>query len=282
MKKTNQLRNVLLCVMLFWVTLLSSQEKEKPSQFYLTVTTMHWNMDLEDFSMKDWIAIEKEFLDKVTKKNEFVLAATTAHHYLTADNREVLYVQLFSSWEAIEKAADRSDELIKEAWPNEVDRDAYFKKRGAYYSDFHSDEIYATFPGGKSSSSEAGDDIFYYVRKSHFAFPDEGSRKEFEALRNAYLKDVVHKNKYLKGYFPYVHAWGSDKRDFVEVFEIESLTDLEKAFEETGRLNKARFADEDKMKAESKKIGKYFTGFHADYVYKAIPELRKIREVSKK
>ena len=163
MRKSKQLFTALLCVILFSISVLRAQEKEP--KFYLTVTTMHWDIEMEDFSMSDWVAVEKEFLDKVTKKNEHVLATTIAHHYLTADNRE-----------------------------------AFFKKRNSYYSNFHSDEIYATFPGAKSSTSEAGKDIFYYVRKSHFAFPEDGNFKEFNELRDAYLKEVLYKNKYIKGY----------------------------------------------------------------------------------
>ena len=198
MRKSKQLFTALLCVILFSISVLRAQEKEP--QFYLTVTTMHWDIEMEDFSMSDWVAVEKEFLDKVTKKNEHVLATTIAHHYLTADNREVLIATLYGSWQAIDKAAERSSELVKEAWPDEANREAFFKKRNSYYSNFHSDEIYATFPGAKSSTSEAGKDIFYYVRKSHFAFPEDGNFKEFNELRDAYLKEVLYKNKYIKGY----------------------------------------------------------------------------------
>jgi len=273
MRKSNQLLVAIMSLLLFMSSFLHAQEKK--SQRYLTVTTLHWNMEMEDFSMEDWKAVEKEFLDKVVSKNEFILATNTAIHHMTADNTELVSVQLFDSWEAIDKAGERNGELIKAAWPDEEKRKAYFKKRNSYYDDYHSDEIYATMSGAKPNTDESDKAVLFYVRKSHFAFPEEGSGKEFKALRDAYLKDVVHKNQYIKGYYPYAHAWGADKRDYVEVFVVESLDALDKAFEENGKLNKARFADKEKQKEAGKKMGKYFTGFHADYVYKSVPGLSK-------
>ena len=117
--------------------------------------------------------------------------------------------------------------------------------------------------------------MLYYVRKSQFAFPDDGTEKEFESLRNAFIKDVIYKNTYIKAYYPYVHAWGADKRDFIEVYAVESLDAIDKLFVEQDRLNKARFSDESIRKTEGKKLGKYFTGVHADYVYRPIQELAK-------
>ncbi|MGB1268643.1 MAG: hypothetical protein ACPG45_02815 [Flavobacteriaceae bacterium] len=273
MKKTNLLLLVICSVLLFSSDILSAQENS--NQQYLTVTTLHWNMDLEDFSMEEWKAVEKEFLNKVTLKNDHVLATTTALHFMTADNTEVLYVQLYNSWNDIDLSNKKNEELVKEAWPDEVKRKAFFKKKDGYYSARHSDEIYAAISGAKLYNGEPDAPMLYYVRKSHLAFPEDGTKKEFEVLRNAFVTDVIHKNKYIKAYYPYVHAWGADRRDFVEVFAVESLDAIDKLFNEQERLNKARFDDDSKMKSEGKKSEKYFTGFHADYVYRPIQELAK-------
>lgn len=273
MKKVNQLFKVICIVLLMCCSSLIAQEKS--GQQYLAVTTLHWNMDMEDFSMKDWIAVEKEFTEKVTQKNEYILATNTALHFMTADNTELLYVQLFNSWNDIDKSSARNAELIKAAWPDKTKREAFLKKRNSYYDAYHSDEIYATVSGAKSYTDEPDKAVLYYVRKSHLAFPEDGTQKEYAMLRDAFVTEVIHKNKYVKAYYPYVHAWGSDKRDFIEVFAVESLDAIDKLFEEQGKLNKARFSDESKMKENTKKAGKYFTGFHADYVYKSVPELSK-------
>jgi len=273
MRKSSRLLVVVIFTLLLGSSFLTAQEK--PTQRYLAVTTLHWNMDMEDFSMDEWKAVEKEFLDKVTSKNEHILATNYGLHYMTADNTELLYVQLFDSWEGIDKANKRNAELSKLAWPDEAKGKAFFKKRDAYYDSYHSDEIYAPIPGAKPNIEESDKALLFYVRKSHLAFPDDGSKKEFNELRDPFLKEVIHKNQYIKGYYPYVHAWGADKRDYIEVFVVASLADLEKALDENNKLNKARFTDKTKQKETGKKMSKYFTGFHADYVYKSVPSLAK-------
>ena len=273
MRTSSRLLVVVIFTLLLGSSLLTAQEKQP--QRYLTVTTLHWNMDMEDFSMDEWKAIEKEFTKKVTAKNEYVLATNFGIHFMTADNTELVYVQLFNSWNDIDKSSKRNGELIKAAWPDEAKREAFLKKRDSYYDAYHSDEIYATISGAKPYMEEEDKEMLFYVRKSHLAFPDDGTEKEFNELRDPFVKDVIHKNQYIKGYYPYVHAWGADKRDFVEVFVVESLDALEKSFDEIDKLNKARFADEEKQKASGKKMGKYFTGFHGDYVYRSVPELSK-------
>ena len=96
MKKSSLLLLVICSILLFTAELVTAQEND--NQQYLAVTTLHWNMDMEDFSMTEWQDVEKEFLDKVTLKNEYILATTMSLHFMTEDNTEVLYVQLFNSW----------------------------------------------------------------------------------------------------------------------------------------------------------------------------------------
>ncbi len=57
-------------------------------------------------------------------------------HYFTADNTELKIVNAYSSWENIEKAEERSNELAKEAWPDKDQRTAFFKSQSAYYHQF--------------------------------------------------------------------------------------------------------------------------------------------------
>jgi hypothetical protein len=275
MKTTNRFI-IAIAIMLFMITPVTFAQDDAPQRpEYVTVTTMHWNMDNEDFNMKDWIATEKEYLDKVTKKNEFVMGASFYMHRYTPDNREVLYVQAYANWEAIDKAGDRNSELEKEAWPDKDARNAFFDKRDSYYGDFHSDEIYATMSGAKLMTEAPGEDMILYVRKSHFAFPEDGSIKEFNELRNEYLENVTHKNEMIKGYYPNMHAWGTDRTDYIEAFIVDSMDDLDNLFEKQGELFRAHWADEEARKEYGKKSSKYFTGVHGDYIYTMIEELVK-------
>ena len=58
-----------------------------------------------DYETEDsWEDIEKEYLNKVTMKNEYVMGSGFFVHRWTADNSELRYVQVFANWEAIDKA----------------------------------------------------------------------------------------------------------------------------------------------------------------------------------
>lgn len=260
MKTTNRFFTAIVVVLLLISTYSFSQE-ERP--MYVSATTMYWNPD-SDMSMDDWKAGEKEYMDKVTKKNEHIKSARYYTHLMTPNSNEVMYVQTYSSWEAIEKAADRSKELENEAWPEEVTRKAFLDKMGSAYADFHSDEIYATLPGAKDVVGELSDDAILYVRKNKRAFPKDGSDKEFSDLSKKMLENVIYKNDYIKGYYPNQHNWGSDRRDFLEAIFLDSMGDLDKMFDKNSELMKEAFTKE-----ESKAMGKYFKG-HGDYIYSVV------------
>jgi len=78
------------------------------------------------------------------------------------------------------------------------------------------------------------------------------------------LENVINKNDFLRAYYPSQHAYGSDRRDFIEIFYLNSLADLDKAFDKNQELMKDAFTEE-----EAKAMGKYFSG-HGDYVYSII------------
>jgi hypothetical protein len=275
MKTTIRFIMALAMTLLLFSSTLFAQDDPPTRPMYVSVTTMHWNMDNDDFDMETWIAVEKEFLDNVTSKNEYVMGSGVYMHRYTPDNRELLYIRTYASWEDIDKAGTRDGELAKEAWPEEEARDAFYNKQASYYSDFHSDEIYSTMSGAKLMTEAPGDDMILYVRKSHFAFPDDAVGGEFKDLRTEFTENVIHKNEYIKAYYPNAHFWGSDRTEFVEAFMVNSMDDLDKMFDRTGELVMAHWADEEARKEMNKKTSKYFTGVHGDYIYSLVKELSK-------
>lgn len=268
-----QITQLVLMAILFFVITTNLIAQERPK--FLTVSTAHWNLDYKDFSMDEWKAVEKEYFDKVTSKNEFIMTAVVLNHYFTEDNTEIKFVQGYSSWENIEKAQERSEELAKEAWPDEKTREDFFKKQSAYYTNMHSDELYSTVDGAKILAEKPSKQMVYYLRISDRSFPEDGKTEEIQALRKEYKENVIDKNIYIKGYYPSVHAWGSDGRDIVEAFVLESLADLALSMEENQKLVKAHWPDEKKRDEFFDKMNKYMTGFHADYIYRHVPELSK-------
>jgi hypothetical protein len=245
----------------------SAKAQEKAPGF-LTVTILHRNTSNPDLKKEDWLKLEKEYFDKVVMKNPYVKNHNILTHFFTEDNTEIVLVQLYDDWSAIDKAWEKENELIKAAWPDEKDRKAFYEKRGAFYDNAHSDEIYTVLPYRKSLAKVPDKQLIYYVRKSAFAQPKDGTEKEFEALFKEVMDNLVNKNDLLKAYYTYAHAWGSKGGEFVEVFVYESLTDLEKAWAKDDELAKAYWKDEAKMKEFDKKLNKYFSPNHGDYIYR--------------
>ena len=272
MKTTNQFFTaIVLALLLFSTTNILAQDGPK----YIAVTTNHWNMDKENFKMSEWKAAAKEHFEKVTMKNEYIMGHGVYLHNMTADNTEFLTVQTFASWGDMDKFGERNGELVMEAWPDEAKRKAFFKNLDSYYANEHSDEIYAPISGGKFMTEKPTKDMVLYVRKSHFAFPEDGSNEEFEKLRMEVNAATLQKNEHVKAYYPNVHAWGSDKTEYIEAIYIDSIADLDKMFDRSDELMKAAFPDNEANKAKGKAWGKYFTGVHGDYLYTFIHDLSK-------
>ncbi len=274
MKTTTNFKFIAIATIMLLLNFSVFAQNEANRPEYISVTTMHWNMDKEDFSMDAWKALEKEYLQKVTSKNQYILSASYYTHLFSPDNSEVLYVRTYPSWEAMEKAAERNGELEKQAWPEEKARDAFFKKLDDNFSVKHSDEIYAPVDGVKLIPQGNDKDLVMYVRKTHFTFPEDGTQKEFDEMRAENFAKVISKNEYIKGYYPNVHAWGRDKTEFVEAFFVDSMCDLEKMFDRNGELIGQAWSG-DSGKERGKKWGKYFTGIHGDSAYTLVAELSK-------
>jgi len=262
MKTTNRFFTALVVMlMLFNFQSIEAQDDAPKRPEYFTMTTMYWNLD-NDATNEDWEAIEKEYKEKVTNKNEHIMGSSFITHLLTDNSREVIYVQTYPTWEDIDKAGARNSELEKEAWPDEDARNAFLDKQAAFYSDYHSDEIFATMPGAKIPTEESDKNMVVYIRKNKMAYPEDGSNKEFNELRLKQVDNVYKKNDVIKAYYPSIHAWGNDRRDFMEVFIIESLNDLGKMFDKNSELAQDAMTEE-----EGKAMSKYFKGVHSDYVY---------------
>jgi hypothetical protein len=261
-----------IAFLLFLVS-TSFYAQETPT-FYVEVITMHWNMELEDFSMDEWKDTEIEFHEKVTMKNEHILSTTVLQHHFTEDSSEILFITVYPSWTAMETAIKRNDELAAQAWPDEKEREAFFKKQSKFYDTPHSDEIYVTIPGAKALE-ELELPLIYYVRTSYFTFPEDGNGKEFMDVLNEYNEVVTHKNEHYKAYYPQTHYYGADRTEFVEVFVAETLAELEKGIAQQGRLFAAHWDTEEKKDVYDKVMDKYLTGIHSDRIYSSVPELHK-------
>jgi hypothetical protein len=255
--------------------LLTINLQAQDDQIYITVATVHFNMDNEDGSVEDWLALEKEYHEKVTMKNDLILNASFLTHYFTEDNSEAKVVRTFKNWADIDAAGDMDNKLAKEAWPDSIARQEFFKKMDAYYQPKHSDEIYHSLAGAKFMAERPTESMVYYVRVTQYVQPEDGTVAEITSLMKEFNTAVIQANPFVKAYYPHRHGWGADSRDIVEAFVFSSLGDIEKSFEKNTELINAKWPDEKKRDAFFDKMDKYFTPYHADYIYRSVPELYK-------
>ena len=245
----------------------------------LVLTRAHFNPKTE-FTPEQWKAHEKEYFEKVTQKNELIAGTNVLLHYYTDDNSEVVFATTYRTWADLENAEKRNEELVKAAWPDEAKRTAFFDKQRSFYTSQHSDEIRSILPDTKVLTATT--EQIYYVRTRHRAFPADGKPEEFTKLMNEYNLNVTLKSSLLKGYYPSRHLWGADSREYVEAYVFSSISDMEKALEESEKLTKAYWPDETKRKEFLSKLNKYFEPWHGDALYKHVPELRKQMVVTAK
>lgn len=262
------IKNVFFGILVFsfmFTTKSVGQSTEEFKPVFLTITTGHWSNN-PNADPSDWLKTEKEYFDKVTKKNDLIIGSGYYTHYFTPDNSEVLFVSVYATWEDIEKANDVTNKLIMEGWPDEAKRKAFFEKQSSYYSPMHSDEIYASLSFTKPLKSDSKEPLIYYVKKNVAGSGGSGFKEYFE--------NVTMKDSFVKGYYTHRHRYGSNSRDAVEVFVFDKLSDIESSFKETDKLVKAHWPDEAKRKEFFKGYNKIFDG-HGDYIYQNVPELAK-------
>ena len=268
MKTTKYLIVGMLAFLFMIPTNSIAQDEEKKEEFesvYITVTTAHRSTD-PDVDYSDWKKTEQEYFDKVTMKNDLIIGSGVYFHYFTPDDSELKLVSVYKTWGDIEASNEITDKLVEEAWPNEDERKAFFKKKNNYYSPMHSDEIYASLPFQINMNSESKEPLIFYVKVNQLGNGGDGFKEYFE--------NITKKNSYIKGYYTHRHRWGANSRDMVEVFALDNFGDIEKMFDESSKLVKEFWPDEEKRKAFFKEYGKIFTG-HGDYILTNVPELAK-------
>lgn len=112
---------------------------------YYTVTT--WKISVpENGSNAEFNELMKEWYDKVVSKNEKIISERVLTHRSGNDMRDWVFITEYASWNDINDAATRQNELVQEAWPNADDRRKFFNKFFSY-TDTHSDEILQEVPG---------------------------------------------------------------------------------------------------------------------------------------
>jgi hypothetical protein len=267
--KNRTIFSLALLILMFLLCMrILAQDPPKP--VFITFTTLHRNFNTDS---KDWKATEQEYFDKVTSKNDLIIGSEILSHYYTENSSDVILVNVYRTWEDIEKAQVINDELAKKAWPGENTRTAFFDKQRSYYLPTHSDEIYSSIEtiGSKEFKATSKEPMIVYIRKSQLSFNGKDKGK----VMKEYNEKVTLKDPYVQGYYPFRHAWGSDSRDFMEAFFYNSFTDIERSNQKQDELIKATWPKEADSKAFFDQLKLSFTGVHGDFIYHNLPEASK-------
>ncbi len=108
------------------------------------------------------------------------------------------------------------------------------------------------------------------MTKFERAFPENGSARELDSLTQVMMDNMYKNNPYVVSYKTVRHWWGHDNRDFVQIIEVKSWDDIEKANEESGNQFMKAMPDKADRQAFNKAYNKYFTGKHSDEIYREV------------
>lgn len=264
---------ILLFVFIFvQFKVYSQQELVDIKPKFVTVTNLNVS---SGFDFEKWKAVEIEYLEKVTNKIDLIVRHEVLVSYFSNGFKEIKVINVFNSWEDIHYVNEIRDEMIKKAWPNENERALFFEKQNSFYTNYHSDEIYLTSNWVKNiSESDKNSNkkpLIYYVDTNILA---DNDNEESYDLYTKYVKEIINNNPFIKAYLTHRHYWGMDSREFVEIYVVESLTDLEKAIEKNKELLEIYQPDKVKREKFLNTFGSAVTG-HKEAIYVNVPSLSK-------
>jgi hypothetical protein len=87
------------------------------------------------------------YVDKVIKKNSFILSHMECSHWFTDDNTDYIVIEEYKTFDDMTAANEMSIKLEDEAWPDEKQRDAFLDAMNAYFEDWHGDMLMRKYPG---------------------------------------------------------------------------------------------------------------------------------------
>ncbi len=108
------------------------------------------------------------------------------------------------------------------------------------------------------------------IQNIEAAFPDNGSRTEFDSLTALYNSKVWDKNPYVVSHKTVRHWWGNNSRDIIEITEIKTWDDIPKAMAKNNELFIEAFPTKEAREQFNKALNKYLTGKHSDEIYQEV------------
>ncbi|MCK4561320.1 MAG: hypothetical protein KAT78_00275 [Flavobacteriaceae bacterium] len=244
----NKLTSYLVLLAFAVVTSIAYAQEESKEfvPMYTTVTTLH---GVSGVDLNEWKATEQEFFDKVTSKIDLLVVHEVLISNITNDFSDIKVINVFRSWNDIQKVNAIRESLIVSAWPDEEERKLFFEKQNSFYTNYHSDEIFTStkfgFPVKDEIKKSQKKSFAYFIQTSTLS-DDNGEGSYDDYIK--YIKNVFYKNSLIKGYYPLRHLWGADSRDFIEIFVVNSTKDIKNVIENNKVLLKELVPNDEKRK----------------------------------
>ncbi|HKB86348.1 MAG TPA: hypothetical protein VKD08_09280 [Ignavibacteriaceae bacterium] len=102
------------------------------------------------------------------------------------------------------------------------------------------------------------------------AFPENGSASELDSLTQIMMDNSYKNNPFVVSYKTVRHWWGHDNRDFMQIIEVKSWDDVDKASEEANTQFMKAMPNKADRDSFGKAYDKYFTGKHSDEIYREV------------
>jgi len=118
--------------------------------------------------------------------------------------------------------------------------------------------------------AQANQGNIFVVTNFERAFPQDGSMRELDSLTVLYSANCFAKNEYVVSYKVIRHWWGHDNRDFLQIIEVKSWGDVEKANSRINELFQEAWPTTEARKKFNDANNKYFTGKHSDEIYSEV------------
>jgi len=219
---------------------VQAQVEDSDEPQYVTITTLY---GVHNFDFQAWKAVEEEYYDKVTSKIDLIKSHEVLVSYFSPLNSEIKVINVIDNWTDIAEINEMRSELIEEGWPDLEERNRFFEKQNSFYKSKHSDEIYLTTHFRKDLVREPGQNVPFVFMVRTNILSDSEDEHSYENYKQ-YVKQVLFENSKILAYYPFNHFWGADSREFVEIFVVDSFSDVELSGYENHALMTQMIPDE--------------------------------------
>lgn len=114
-----------------------------PQVYYVRTSRRVFPKDAKPGELTKMMA---EYNQHVTMKNDLLKGYYPSRHLYGADSRDYIESFVYGSLTDMQKANEKTGELVKAHWPDEEKRKAFFDKMDTYFENWHGDNLFRNVP----------------------------------------------------------------------------------------------------------------------------------------